>query len=364
MRILIIGFQPYENITYPHLKQVVQHFTAFGSDYALFRERGYFIDEAFKPGLSLKALLRSAYTFSTIAIDSIKLIARRLLTQYDLVIAVDNFAFITASTLYTNVILWSHDFVTDDQERSSAWIHKLIKSKLSEKLNRKANIIIQDQTRLSLFCSRYHPEGLYTSNVFFLPVSLRASDNYLESKLQQTPVLLQIGGINCWRSMSDKLLCHYQSHSGEYALAFHGFIDKEMQQKIRNAEHLPWTSSIDLDANCVNKIVSKCDIGFIAYNAGDFNFYYIGRASGQLVEFLRCGKPVIALGKTDLQRLVDEKKIGVAINHIDDLDAAIAKVLFNYPTYSSNCKKLYDEVYNLNNYLDHLTDWVIERAVL
>lgn len=364
MKILIVGFQPYEKITYPHLKQVVDYLSERGSDYCLFRERGYFLDEDFKPSLSLKAWRRSIYKFGTIVIDSIGLIVKRLLNTYDLVISIDNFAFIAASALFKNVVLWSHDFVTDDQERSNAWIHRLIKQKLSENLNEKAGIIIQDETRLSLFCDRYLSNRDDDIDPFFLPVSLLPGKTYAEFELQKPPVLLQIGGINRWRSMSDKLLCHYQTHFRDYVLAFHGFIDKEMQQSIKSVDYLPWASSIELEANCVCKIVEKCDIGFIAYNASDSNFYYIARASGQLVEYLRCGKPLIVLGSTDLRRLVDQQEIGVAINDIDELSVAITKIVSNYSSYSSNCKRLYDEVYNLNSYLSRLTDWLTERATL
>lgn len=364
MKILIVGFQPYEKITYPHLKQVVDYLSERGSDYCLFRERGYFLDEAFRPGISLTAWRRFIYTFGSITIDSIRLIRKRFLNRYDLVISIDSFAFIAASTLFKNVVLWSHDFVTDDQERSHAWIHKLIKQKLSESLNEKASLIIQDEARLSLFCARYLPNRDDDIDPFFLPVSLLPGKTYAEFELQKPPVLLQIGGINSWRSMSDKLLCHYQTHFRDYALAFHGFIDQEMQQSIKAVDYLPWVSSIELDPNCVCNIVEKCDIGFIAYNASDLNFYYIARASGQLVEYLRCGKPLIVLGNTDLRRLVDEQEIGVAIHDIDELSVAITKIVSNYSSYSSNCKSLYDEVYNLNSYLSRLNDWLTKRAAL
>jgi glycosyltransferase involved in cell wall biosynthesis len=363
MKILFVGFQPYGNITYPHLKQVVKHFSSLGGEYFLFRERGYFLDECFSPGLSIKAWLRSVYTIVVISVDSIMLIGKRLLNEYDLVVAVDNFAFILASALFKNVVLWSHDFVTDDQERSSASIHRLIKSKVEACLSRKADIVIQDETRLGFFCARYMPSGQASVDAFFLPVSLLPSATYTGLAVKRIkPVLLQIGGINAWRSMSDKLLGHYQIYHADYELALHGFIDKDMVQKIRYANIVPWASSINLDAESVYKIVEKCDIGFIAYNANDHNFYYIAKASGQLVEYLRCGKPVIVMGDTDLRRLVGKENIGVAIDGIEGLSDAVKKVVSNYSVYSSNCTRLYNEEYNLDSYLNDLTEWLTKKA--
>ena len=363
MKILFVGFQPYGNITYPHLKQVVQHFSNLGGEYFLFRERGYFLNECFSPGLSIKAWLQSVYTLAVISVDSVMLIGKRLLNEYDLVVAVDNFAFILASALFKNVVLWSHDFVTEDQERSSAWIHRLVKSKVEACLSRSANIIIQDETRLELFCARYMPSSQESADAFFLPVSLMPSAIYTGSEVSRIkPVLLQIGGINAWRSMSDKLLGHYQIYHTDYELALHGFIDKDMLQRIRYADIVPWASSINLDAESVYKIVEKCDIGFIAYNANDHNFYYIAKASGQLVEYLRCAKPVIVMGYTDLRRLVEQENIGVAINKIDEMNDAIKKVVSNYSIYSSNCMRLYNEEYNLDSYLHDLTVWLMKKA--
>lgn len=362
MKILFVGFQPYGNIMYPHLKQVMQHFSALGGEYSLFRERGYFLDESFRPGLSIRAWLHSAYTFATIAVDSVRLIGKRLMCKYDVVVAVDNFAFIVASALFKNVVLWSHDFVTDDQVRSSTWIHRLIKRKVTACMSSSADIIIQDETRLGLFYARYMPEGQTSVDAFFLPVALMPSATHAGTTERAKPIVLQIGGINAWRSMSDKLLGHYQMHHANYELALHGFIDKDMAQRIRRSDFLPWASAIDLEAESVYKIVDKCDIGFIAYNANDLNFHYIARASGQLVEYLRCAKPVIVLGNTDLPRLVEEEKVGVAINEIDELSAAIKKVVSNYSHYSLNCMRLYNEQYNLDSYLHALTEWLIKRT--
>lgn len=364
MKILFVGFQPYRNITYPHLKQVVQHYLALGSEYCLFRERGYFLDECFSPGLSIKAWLRSVYTLAAISIDSARLISKRLTNKYDLIVAVDNFAFIVSSALFRNVVLWSHDFVTNDQKRSHAWIHRLIKRKVSACLINKADIIIQDETRLGLFCARYMSADRANVNAFFLPVALLPPNaTFIETSTKhKLPVLLQIGGINAWRSMSDKLLGHYQIYHVDYELALHGFIDKDMTQRIRHADLVPWASSIDLDAESVYRIVEKCDIGFIAYNANDLNFHYIAKASGQLAEYLRCAKPVIVLGNTDLRRLVEEEEIGVAITEIEELSAAIQKVVFSYTHYSMSCTRLYNEEYNLDSYLPRLSEWLMKRA--
>jgi glycosyltransferase involved in cell wall biosynthesis len=363
MRILIVSFQPEKKIDYPHLKQVTEMLAENTADHALFRERGYFLADRLKLSLSGKGLLQAISALAGIVIDSAKLAARRVLRKYDVVIAVDNFAFVISSLLFKRVILWSHDFVTQDQPRSEHWAQRWLRRMVIDRFSMTRDIIIQDSKRLELFCSNYMKGNRQTVNTFFLPVSLKPSSYWPRAVVENRPLLLQIGGINAWRSMSDEILEYYQSYHDCFELAFHGFFDRVMIEKISGVRFIPWVSMIPLDANAIFKAVEKSDIGFIAYRPSDMNFHFISRASGQLVEFIRCGKPVIVLGDTDLKELVQEKEIGVAISRIADLGEAIRYIMKDYHRISANCRQLFDAEYCLNSYWPSLGEWISRVAL-
>lgn len=361
MKVLWVGFQPYRRITYPHLAQVIGFFLQRGDHYTLFRERGYFLDDAFRPGLSPKRWAASILTLAFLVADTLRLTASRVFGGYDLVVAVDNFAFVVSAHLFSDVVLWSHDFVTDDQPRANSRIHRWLKRRVENALARHPNLIIQDENRLDLFLARYGSGVRSGINRFLLPVSLphcRRSLSNTTCSAGSRPLLLQIGGINAWRSMSDRVLAHYQTHHECYELAFHGFIDQAMRQALARAAYLPWVSSETVAAEDVFKVIEKCDVGLVAYQSDDKNFFHIAKASGQLVEYLRCGKPVIAMGNTELLSLVREKALGVAIDSIDELELAIRKIQADYPRYSANCRKLFVEEYDLTRFLEPLSTWL------
>jgi glycosyltransferase involved in cell wall biosynthesis len=363
MRVLLVGFQPLTRITYPHLKQVTQYLLSRGGEYVLFRERGYFLDESLQPGFSLRAWVNACYALFTLCVDTARLLVKRVHGDFDIVVAVDNFAYLVAARLFRNVVLWSHDFVSDDQPRSKAWIHRLIRRWVLASLDGNPALIIQDPVRLGVFCKRYRPGGPASLDTFFLPVSLLPSPGKMQCPPRARPVLLQIGGINSHRSMSDLLLEHYQLHPQVYELVFHGYIDKEMVRRIQAAEFMPWASALAMPPDDVHKAVAKCDIGLIAYVANDLNFFHIAKASGQLVEYLRCGRPVIVMGNTDLKDLVERERIGVAMEGVEQLVDAIQAVMADYEAMSANANRLYAAEYDLSNFLEPLAKWLRMRGM-
>lgn len=171
---------------------------------------------------------------------------------------------------------------------------------------------------------------------------------------------MQIGGINSFRSASDKLIDDYQLNHAKYDLFLHGYVMDDIKQQILHSEYLPTTSTIELSPDEVYKVVEKGDIGFICYNSENKNFFYTKFASGQIVEFLRCSKPVIVFGHSNMKEFVNDKKIGVGIDNISDLATAIDTIAENYTEYQDASKKYFDEIYNIELYLNGLGEWVYD----
>lgn len=359
MTLLLVGFEPGNSIRYPHLREVAGFLSTNGADYCRFRERGYFLGESVNVKPRTRTLMRVLRFWIALAVDVPRLVLFRLRHRYETVIAIDNFAYLVAVRLFPKVILWSHDFLTDDEPRSAVPIQRLIKREVARALGQQRRLIIQDRDRLALFCQTYlaDPAPPWLDS-FLLPVSLRALPPKALQPPAAPPVLMQIGGISAWRSFSDLLLAHYQRNAGAYRLAFHGYLDSEMQTLIGAAAARPRVSAGPVDANELHHIVEGCDLGFVAYNAPNLNFYCVARASGQLAEFLRAGKPVISLGPSSLGELLERDRLGRNIADIEELPKAIADILADYPRYSANCRRAFAEVYDVARYLPDLLAWL------
>lgn len=358
MKLLLVGFEPATDIQYPHLRQVADYLRAAGADYCYFRERGYFLGEA-SPGPLLHRLRRSLSTLLSFSIDSLRLLAHRR-RRYDAVIAVDNVAYLVAARLFPVVVLWSHDFLTVDELRSQVPLQRLIRRLVTASLLHHRRLIIQDDPRQQLFLETYlGASAVPEFRTFFLPVSLReVAKGEAASAPANPPRLMQIGGINAWRSRSDALLDHYQQHAGGYRLCFHGFLDPTMMARLAAAPVQPDVSARPIPPDEVHRVVERCDIGFVAYNAANLNFFHVARASGQLAEFLRCGKPVITLGQSSLGQLLETERLGRHIADINALQPAIDSILADYSGYAARCRAVYLETYDLGRYLPELLEWL------
>ncbi|MGH8107425.1 MAG: hypothetical protein ACREO1_01735 [Arenimonas sp.] len=363
MKLLLIGFQPLSEINYPHLEQTVRYLRSQGADYCLFRERGYFLGEKTKPGDFPRASARTLLNYANIFVDTFRLLIKRIKHRYDVTIAVDNFSYFVASRIFPNVILWSHDFLTDDEPRSKSAIQRFIFRQVRKCLLQQRRIIIQDRERLRLFMETYlgGPDQ-ETLDAFLLPVSVMGESKTVSDKPSEPPVLMQIGGINKWRSHSDLLLQNYQTEHRVYALAFHGFIDQEMAELIANAKVPPSVSDVVVASGDIHKIVEKCDIGFIAYGATNKNFYYIARASGQIAEFTRCCKPLVILGDNNMRQTLETEKFGISISTIDELPAAVRTIHENYGVYSGNSRQAFNHTYDLSRHLSGLKNWIFAES--
>ncbi len=363
MKILLVGFQPKRDISYPHLRQVADHLASLGGEYCLFRERGYFLGDPIAWRRWPREIAKAGHTLLTTCVDMVRLTVARARGHRDIVIAVDNFSYLVAARLFRNVVLWSHDFLTRDEPRSESHIQRFISSQVAGALRRHRKLVIQDQDRLDLFRKTYLGDaGTDDIDTFLLPVSLLPLVDCPEPPCGTPPILMQIGGISAGRSRSDELLEDFQANRHAYSLAFHGFVAPEMAGLIVASAVLPWVSSLPLAADAVHKVVEKCDIGFIAYNSTNQNFFHVARASGQLAEFLRCSRPVIALGDSTLGPMLEAEKIGVCIHRIDQLGDAVRHVRAHHERYSANCRRVFAETYDLSKHLPGLTAWLSRLA--
>lgn len=357
-KILIVGFEKENQINYPHLRQTISYLEQkMNCEYSYFFERGYFLNCKFS--LSIKTNVMKTISFFKFFIGFIGVFFTRVFCKYDTVVVIDNFTYVVYSLFFKNTILWSHDFVTNDQEQSNCIVQKIIKQQVYKYIRRNKKIIIQDTERLSLLLEDYIEEDIKYLDIFYFPVSLLSIEENNKNIDNMLPILMQIGGINKFRSGSDVLLKYYQIMHNKFNLIFHGYFMSDMIDQINRSRYIPISSTLEMLPDEVYKIVEKCDIGFICYNTNNKNFYHTKHASGQLVEFIRCAKPVIIIGNTDLKLFVNKEKIGVSIEIIEELESAISKISNNYQFYKENARKCFESTYDIKLYLSDLGKWII-----
>ncbi|MDZ7960049.1 MAG: hypothetical protein RMY34_19560 [Aulosira sp. DedQUE10] len=356
-KLLLVSPFPNGEDLYPHVKYLITELSVnYEIDYFYAHERGIWTEQ-----LNNKLKKGDYKPLIDIIKDLIKLYIKNHQNKYDLILAIDNFLYVICRFIFKEEkILWSHDFVGYDEVKNQKPVHKLISFLTKKNLLKNQKLIIQDSERLQALLKSITYDGIPES-IFFLPVSLPpvklAEKISIESQL---PVLMQSGTIASWRFSHELIKC-YQQNFDKFNLFIQGFVSEEIEVLLKKIEVLPRINSSRVSPDKLSEIIQLCDIGFIGYAIGDVNHYHISRASGQLVEFIRCGKPIIVKSKTNLQQYVEENKIGVAIKNIDELVPAIRKIQTNYKEYSLNCIKIFEELFNIKSYMEDLLLFLEEK---
>lgn len=359
MKLLLIGFHHYDSKMYPHLKCFIDQATG-SHDLAYFhlRERGYFAQRIHEKGFGLHSLSIGLRALLTTTIDAAKLWFRH--RDRDTVIAIDHFAYAVACRVFKKrqVILWSFDIIGDDTPVHGSFFAQLFLKPSAKSLARNKRVIIQDPDRLELL-ARSLAVDAKKLDVFYMPVSLDATEAVTRTISSSVrPRLMQSGGIGKYRS-SDKLLAHYQTHHADYRLYLHGFLFPEIDEQLRSSTFQPLVSTRTIDARQIHHLTDLADIGFISYEDEDSqNFFLLSHASGQLVEFLRVGIPVIVMGKNNLPRFCQEQGIGLAITDMAELGNAIKSIMASYSQYSSRCRVCFKQNFDLAHFTPRMLDWL------
>ncbi|OUL21859.1 hypothetical protein [Nostoc sp. 106C] len=349
-KLLLVSPFPNDDDLYPHVKHLINELSGnYEIDYFYGHERGIWTEQ-----LNSKLKNGDYKPLINIIKDFISLYIKSIQDSYDIILAIDNFLYVISSWFFLEkTILWSHDFVGYDEVKNKHLIQSIISNLTRKRLSKNQKLIIQDTERLHVFLRSINYEGI-PEDIFFLPVSLPPVK--LPEKISiesQLPVLMQSGTIASWRYSNELIKCYQKSYK-KFNLFIQGFVSEEIERLLKKLEISPLINSSRVSPDQLSEIIKLCDIGFIGYAIGDVNHYYISSASGQLVEFIRCGKPVIVRSKTNLQHYVEENKIGVAIKNIDELVPAIYKIQTNYQEYSSNCTKIFQKSFNIKTYIEKL----------
>jgi hypothetical protein len=196
-------------------------------------------------------------------------------------------------------------------------------------------------------------------SVFYLPVCLNKMEGLIISKTikKDKPNVLQIGGINEFRSNSVTLLKNFDASKAN--LLVHGFISDEFISALKISNFQPIVSDKVLSVVELPLYINEnCDIGLVSYNSSDENFYNIACSSGQFAEFVRLYKPIISYGDNTLTDFITSKNLGIGIKNISELNIAIENIVKNYQFYVDNIIVFLNSEFDLNIYADNFCEMI------
>lgn len=359
MKVLLVGFHKYDDSMYPHLKCFIDELSGYCNlMYFHFRERGYSVDHIVRRPFRIKSWIIIVLAAARSIMDLAKL--KLNCKGYDRVVAIDHYAYALTSIIYPTmeVVFWSHDIIGPDHPSYKNPLVRAYMKLCSCALKKNKRIIIQDEGRLRLLKDSLCLDGT-ALDVFLMPVCLprtTIAQRVLSSRSR--PRIIQCGGIGAYRS-SDKLLAHYQENFPFYRLYFHGFLFPEMKDQLARSRVQPMTSSSVIKPEHIPQLLDYCDIGFVSYeDEMDMNFFLVSRSSGQLVECLRAGLPVIVMGKNNLHEFVEEQGIGVGITGMSEMNTAIETIVRNYDRYSENCFHCFKRNFDSAAYFPRISSWM------
>lgn len=368
-RVLVIGFQSRNQRMYPHLYDVLQVFddrcdlTYIGQD-----DRGYGLYDIPATIFCRRSSLVKKYRDFLTAFrrwwerrKACNEIIKSLQQNFDVVLALDHHACLLATShchLNTRVVFWSHDILTDDVHYLRSPLIRYLREKNRRQAHRLSLVIVQDPAREAVLHSIL---GTYLIPVYHLPVSLLDDEFAREAsrvrllKIPEEPIqLMQITA--CARRGSAELLKVWQQVADRSDLHFQGFVGDNMLGPLQCASKKPFIHSTADSFAMMRAKIAEMDIGFVCYLRQELNEMLTAHASGQLVEFLRLGIPVIAAGIGTLGLFVEEKEVGIYLRDLNDIGHAIDQICKNYSFFSQNARQCYEGYFRLQNYVPSLCE--------
>jgi len=375
LKVAVISPFPEEGDTYPQVAYLAKWLRGHASvSWVTIEERGYRLDRllddtflGFLNRFSPSALLAPANSLSIprgslrgtgrsarqLAADwrSVK----QAVVQCDLVLAIDFMALVLGAAASSKpLVLWSHDFISFDEERYRRRINHWWLSAVRQALVRKKRrVIVQDADRCELLEASL---GLEIGSLcpFYLPVSLPPVTSHVgvdcAGAWEGKPRVMQIGGLSEWRSRTDFLLEQHKLGHGRFELLLHGRVQQDVARQLESLNPKPILDESWLACDRIPEVVGQCSVGFVGYTPTDRSFFLLKNASGQLVEFLRCGKPVLSMGTNNIAELLESEGAGCGVSNSTDFFGALDRIHADYRRFSYNAKVLYDRHYNFERY--------------
>jgi glycosyltransferase involved in cell wall biosynthesis len=192
----------------------------------------------------------------------------------------------------------------------------------------------------------------------YVPPSLRGSykpesrPDYLARKFNLGPgqtIVLSAGGIADYY-LVEELAQEAREWPAEWTLVIHGPFRVEDPYHARVLRHCDGKKVIasrrmlgqaELDA-----MVASAHVGLALYKDVSPNQFHI--TSGKLMQYLRCGVPVVATDFPNLKEVVEKHGCGLCVRDPSELLQAILSLMAEYPAFRTRAARIFDEQFRFD----------------
>jgi len=145
----------------------------------------------------------------------------------------------------------------------------------------------------------------------------------------------------------------------DWVLVLHGFVTDEGLEVLRELQEIAASPQVVLSLDPVpygqlDQVYRSCNIGLALYEDRGPNWTHVAGASGKLINYLKCGLPVVTTDLPSLRRVVRNYQCGLTVKQESEVAGAISQILADYEVYSANALRCYDELYDLERYFPEL----------
>jgi len=366
-KVLVIGFEPYNESMYPHTYDFLKiiedrcDLVYFGDDDRGVSRNllGTMKPALFRPRSWVNFLIQLFIRYRRILGIRNKII-KLVDNNVDIIIAIDHSALHYASKFLkenARLIFWSHDIIAPDHPwMVSYWIRRLVRENRKD-IKKCDLIIIQDHNRAAVLDSILNS---YDIPKFYLPVSLNADAFFeTEAKRRESRVfdgnitLMQLGSITSQRN-SHVILDAYQKMPDNIQLVIKGFISGKILKLVEKMVRKPSVYPVSTTFKEMCETTNQADIGIIACGTKDLNHHFFSKASGQSIEFLRLGIPLVVLDMEELGEFVDRNKCGLSISDANKFSWAIQQIVQDYRNYSRSAYNTFRKFFDIELYRENL----------
>ena len=236
----------------------------------------------------------------------------------------------------------------------------LLKKPLERWAHRRAvfTVALDDVRAAALLADNELPDA----EVLILPTAPRAlrrepDRQYLRRKYNlpaDRTLLLQIGAISdVARSL--ELAQAARSWPATWTLILHGFaFDPHYLLQLREVAdgHRVIVSTDLVPYADLDDLVASADIGLTLYRGIDLN--YIHMASGKLLEYLKCGLPVIATDLPNLRRILHDHQCGICVPDETGVLTAAGRILENPQAWADAARRCFRDRYDFASHFAHV----------
>jgi len=213
--------------------------------------------------------------------------------------------------------------------------------------------------------------GLPGEEVILIPVSPAGvvpdsiiQSNYLRKRFDIPPdkkIILMAGAI-ADVSMALELVRAARNWPDDWVLVLHGWVDNE--DYLRQVREACRDGQIILSLDVVSqqeldRLVTSADIGVALYKNQGMNIYHM--SSGKILQYMRCGLPVIATEFPSLVDQVEASGCGICVRNEREVGKAIRRILDNYSYYSGNARRAYMERYDFASHFQQVLDRIVRQ---